>query len=176
MQENPTEEWRLIEGSYGRASNSRSYYEVSSFGRVRRVTLLKSYPARAYRAITLFCPDGVRRPRNIHLLVAPAFLGPRPPGFVINHIDGQPATNNRADNLEYVSQADNIAHAYRIGLIPRIKPRARRGDNHHSTKLSQEDRAEIRASSESIHQLARRFGVTRSTIRRWQNQRGMFRR
>lgn len=40
------------------------------------------------------------RYRRIHDLVALAFLGPRPSGFVINHKNGTP-TDNRPSNLEY---------------------------------------------------------------------------
>lgn len=44
--------------------------------------------------------------RKVHQLVAEAFIGPCPDGLVINHIDSNPA-NNRADNLEYITQKAN---------------------------------------------------------------------
>lgn len=55
-----------------------------------------------YRFVNL-CRKG-EKPKSkwVHKLVADAFLGPRPPGLVINHIDSNPA-NNRADNLEYIT-------------------------------------------------------------------------
>ena len=49
------------------------------------------------------------------MLVAQAFLQiPDDGEYVVNHIDCNPA-NNRLDNLEYVTQAGNIHHAFRMG-------------------------------------------------------------
>jgi hypothetical protein len=52
--------------------------------------------------------DGVRRRCFVHELVALAFLGPRPEGHDIHHIDFN-NHNNRADNLEYLPEAEHIA-------------------------------------------------------------------
>lgn len=49
-------------------------------------------------------------------LVALAWIGPRPGDAVVNHIDGC-KTNNRPENLEYISSVENVNHAYRTGLI-----------------------------------------------------------
>lgn len=51
----------------------------------------------------------------VHKLVALAFLGERPLGYDINHIDTD-KLNNRADNLEYCTRSENIRHAYKNGL------------------------------------------------------------
>lgn len=65
---------------------------------------------------------GLRGSRiKIHILVCCAFYGPRPSGLVINHKDGVKA-NNRLDNLEYTTQAENIKHAYALGLNPSVNP------------------------------------------------------
>lgn len=56
-----------------------------------------------------------RRVVHVHALVARAFLGEQPsPGMTVNHIDLD-KTNNRADNLEWVSSADNVRHAWANG-------------------------------------------------------------
>lgn len=52
---------------------------------------------------------------KVHNLVAMAFLGGRPEGFQVNHIDGN-KENNKASNLEYVSQKENLRHAFVTGL------------------------------------------------------------
>ena len=44
-----------------------------------------------------------------------AFRGPTPKGKVINHIDGN-KMNNRLDNLEFITQGENLKHAYDHGL------------------------------------------------------------
>lgn len=53
---------------------------------------------------------------GIHRLVAEAFLGsPTDPLMVINHKNGNKA-DNRVSNLEWVTQRDNIRHAWDTGL------------------------------------------------------------
>lgn len=56
------------------------------------------------------------REMYIHRLVALAFI-PNPDGLKqVNHIDGVKSHNN-ASNLEWVSQSQNLKHAYSMGLI-----------------------------------------------------------
>ena len=43
----------------------------------------------------------------IHKLVAEYFIGERPEGYEIDHIDGN-YLNNRADNLRYVTRRENL--------------------------------------------------------------------
>jgi hypothetical protein len=53
----------------------------------------------------------------VHRLVAEAFL-PNPEGLPeVNHINGV-RHDNRVANLEWVSHADNMRHAYSTGLNP----------------------------------------------------------
>jgi hypothetical protein len=61
---------------------------------------------------TLFTPAG-RAYVFGHQLVLEAFVGPRPPGQEVNHKDGNPS-NNRLENLEYVTKSENITHSYRV--------------------------------------------------------------
>jgi hypothetical protein len=53
----------------------------------------------------------------VHKLVALAFLGPRPAGMEIDHVDGD-HLNNRSHNLEYVSQKINEERAVALGKKP----------------------------------------------------------
>lgn len=62
-----------------------------------------------------FYMNGEHKHIYVHKLVAEAFLGERPPGYQINHIDGN-KLNNCVDNLEYCTKSDNIRHAYKSGL------------------------------------------------------------
>ncbi len=55
-----------------------------------------------------------RKRARVHLLVAEAFLPDRPtPHHEINHKDGD-KTNNRADNLEWVTHSENVKHILRL--------------------------------------------------------------
>src|SRR5437868_7543229 len=53
---------------------------------------------------------------DIHILVAKAFIGERPEGFVIDHIDGE-QHNNCLINLEYVTYEENNRRAIKNNLI-----------------------------------------------------------
>lgn len=57
-----------------------------------------------------------RKMVSVHSLVAHAFIGPRPPGLQINHIDAD-RTNNHFSNLEYVTGSENMQHAVKHGLV-----------------------------------------------------------
>lgn len=59
---------------------------------------------------------GKRRWLTVHKIIAETFIGPRPPGMHIDHVDGN-KTNNAASNLEYVTPEENIRRAYKLGLI-----------------------------------------------------------
>ena len=50
---------------------------------------------------------------KLHRLIAHAFLGPPPSqaAWQVNHIDGN-CSNNRIDNLEWVTQSENTRHSY----------------------------------------------------------------
>lgn len=149
-------EWRPVEGWP---------YDVSNTGKVRRIARGKSthigreighMGGGGYLVVRLSDAPRPQRIVKIHQLVAEAFLGPCPDGCEVNHRDGDPK-NNRVDNLEYLTHADNIAHAYEIGLIPR-RP----------MKLTVHDVREIRrrhAIGESMQGISRDFPVSYPTVR-----------
>jgi hypothetical protein len=51
---------------------------------------------------------------KVHTLVAEHFIGPRPVGYVIDHVDGDPG-NYHASNLQYVSNSENQKRNWRSG-------------------------------------------------------------
>ena len=106
-------EWRKIEG--------KKWYEVSSTGLVR-VLLDKPYMLTlkrhsSYLYVTL-TDDVTKRRKNyfVHRLVAETFLSkPDIDYLVVNHKNGI-KTDNRVENLEWCTQAENVKHSYRMGL------------------------------------------------------------
>ena len=114
------EEWVLVPGCDWR-------YEVSNLGRVRSwiqagrwgkrlvsPKILAGRPDRkGYLQVNIAPAGRNRKNYPIHRLVAEAFLGPRPQGFVTCHINGV-KTDNRATNLRYdtyaANEADKILH------------------------------------------------------------------
>jgi hypothetical protein len=102
------EEWKPVKGFPG--------YDVSSCGRVRRgdLMLIQGTKETGYRRVSL-TKNGKQFRRYAHVLVAEAFVGSRPDGTEVNHIDGNKANNTPA-NLEYVTHAENVRHAHEAGL------------------------------------------------------------
>ena len=96
------EEWREIPSAPG--------YMVSNVGRVARLMRPTEHP-RDGRLSAQLGRAGKRA--YVHRLVAEAFIGPAG-DLMVNHIDGDP-TNNRVENLEYVTRRGNIDHAIALG-------------------------------------------------------------
>ena len=93
-------------------------YRVSNYGRIVGPRRLLSPPVvrGGYSKITLKI-DGIKRNRFVHVMVAEAFLGLKPDGMQINHIDGN-KQNNHINNLEYVTPLENTRHAQALNLRP----------------------------------------------------------
>ena len=117
--------WLLIPEAGG-------FYEASSLGRIRskdrvfevgsrwggtrllpfKGKVLKPWPdAGGYLVVYL----ANRKAVNVHRLIASAFHG-NGTGLDVNHIDGN-KQNNCADNLEWVTRKENMAHARATGLL-----------------------------------------------------------
>lgn len=115
------ESWKSVGIDGGRYSDR---YQVSDCGRVRshpgaRVkgsksgrVLSQSFGSKGYRQVNL-CKDNRQHSVKVHRLVAAAFLGPKPDGLQVNHIDGD-KNNNHVSNLEYVTAKENTRHAHRV--------------------------------------------------------------
>lgn len=158
-------------------------YEVSSFGQVRRIgarQVLKPSPSgKGYLRVSLY-KDGTQKSVLVAKLIALAFLGPRPDGLQINHIDGIKA-NNRPENLEYCTASHNNKHAFRLGLNKGGKdhglnrhPEARLyGSKAPSAKFTEDQvraiRQEYAEGQTTYIELAARFGVHRRTVLRMVN-------
>ena len=100
----PREIWQPVIGY-------EKIYEVSSFGNLRRVNKPPRGLNNGYHSYNL-SKNGEVRTHRLHTLVAAAFLGERPEGLVIDHIDGD-KLNNNAENLRYVTQSDNLQNRHK---------------------------------------------------------------
>jgi hypothetical protein len=160
------ERWRPVAGYEG-------LYEVSDFGRVRsldrKVTqrgkrgcvMTRLLAGRVlspatnrdrggYRYVNLHV-DGQQCLRRVAVLVAAAFLGPRPFGMETCHRNGV-ADDDRAENLRYDTPKNNAADrkAHGTHLCGEALPQAR---------LTETDVREILTSSTASEVLAARFSV-----------------
>jgi hypothetical protein len=109
-------------GAYAVTSDGRVFTTRPHSGRHRPLSITDHPPRElrgtllnGYRRVELNSEAG-RKCIFVHRLVAEAFIGPYPDGLVINHKDGN-QLNNHASNLEYVTQAENVRHSWRTGLV-----------------------------------------------------------
>lgn len=120
------EVWKDIEGFEN--------YQISNLGRVRTLNkynrqglpkdsvkqckILKLIRnTHGYYSVNLYKDKKCYR-KDIHRLVAQAFI-PIPKKLLqVNHIDGN-KKNNNISNLEWVSAKENVQHAFKMGLIKR---------------------------------------------------------
>lgn len=116
-------------------------YYVSSHGNVmstkQKVIILKpTINSSGYLRVR---PMVNNRPIDVyvHTLVAETFIGKRPTGLVIDHIDGN-KTNNTHTNLRYVSKEENEQYAKSLGL------RDKKGLDHPGSRLITESLHTIR--------------------------------
>lgn len=97
--------------------------------------------------------------RRVHKLVAEAFLGPRPVGYQVAHLDGNPA-NNGVENLTYCTAAENIGHKVGHGTMAN-------GSRNGNSRLKESQVLEIKqrlASGELCSTIALDYGVAEGTI------------
>ena len=104
--------WMPISGYEG-------LYKISSKGRVYGVKHDRFRKLNKNRLGYFYVDlwkNGKQHAFTVHKLVALAFIG-KPPtnAHVVNHIDGN-KQNNNIENLEYITQRENVIHAFRLGL------------------------------------------------------------
>lgn len=147
--ENEIEIWKPVVGYEG-------IYEVSSLGRIRSLPrIVKSrspngrlmkgkirkpnFRSHGYIQFNLYDKENKNfAARNLHRIIAMAFI-PNPENKPeVNHIDANPS-NNSLSNLEWVTHKENIVHAVKIGLL-----RDQKGQKNNMVVLSDDDVIKIK--------------------------------
>jgi hypothetical protein len=98
---------------FGRTRNGTTQGEYTQ---VRPAKMLSPYVARhGYLEIAVMI-DGKRTKYRVHRLVARAFVAGFFEGASVDHLDGD-KTNNRAENLEWVTLSENTRRQWESGLV-----------------------------------------------------------
>ena len=111
LNEDPKRIWKPIDGFKGYKISNDGFVYSEKTNRV----LNKINNSSGYYHICLI-NNGKMQYQLLHRLIAQAFIpNPHNKPF-INHIDGD-KKNNKIDNLEWVTNKENIRHAFEIGLM-----------------------------------------------------------
>ena len=103
-------------------SGYEGLYEISRKGIIRSLhkanykNTISVRPGRGGYFSARLSKEGKSNSKYLHRLVAETFI-PNPEGKeIVNHINGN-KLDYRIQNLEWVTQSENVLHAYRTGLI-----------------------------------------------------------
>lgn len=129
---------------------------VSEDGRIfKEIGTVKGYGGYHYVNVSANGGRGTRR----HVLVAETYLGPRPEGAGVRHLNGT-AGDDRPENLAWGTQAENMRDMVDHGT-------STHGKKNPMAKIGEDQVMEIRnrwASGESPTLLAQEFGLTQSGV------------
>ncbi len=169
------EEWRNVDGFPG--------YMVSNLGRIKSLAravprifggvlrvrrnpevIMKQFKTgrkRNYYKVALSAGHKEKVQIGVHRLVAKAFIeNQRELAVYVNHKDGN-GLNNRSDNLEWVTNSENLLHASEVLRVMPI------GEANTSARLNAQKVLQIRSkasSGQSLSSIAREMGVSVCTV------------
>lgn len=146
-----------VEAGEWRPTPDFSRYMISERGAVwntHSARVIAQNPCeRGYPMVHVYDDAGHRKTRKVHVLVASAFLGPRPKGQEVRHLNGDKADPSRG-NLAYGTRSENLYDR-------------KRHDLPYSYRLKPSDVMDIKArlaGGERQTSIAAAYGVHRCTI------------
>jgi hypothetical protein len=135
---------RLVGEVWREAVGWEGLYSVSNLGRVRRedwgiprfnsIKLLKAHPAGGRYPKVVLCgkhKGKVKATRSVHRMVAEAFVENPSNKPQIHHVNAN-VMDARASNLEWTTQKENIAYAFKEG-----RKRVKKGESCNLNKYSE---------------------------------------
>lgn len=163
---------KLINEKWKDVKNHEGLYQVSSYGNVKSLGRLrnnqwgitKRFTSESIISTQLskdgyptlkLSVNGISKRFRVHRLVAEAFI-PNPKNKPqVNHINGI-KTDNRVENLEWCTQAENQLHASEMGL--------------RKTKLSKDDIIMIRKDNRTLDTISKDFNISFQTVSEIKNR------
>lgn len=147
--------WKNIRGYEG-------LYQVSTEGRVRNAkskrVLRPAKNSSGYLRV-LLCKDGDKKNHSVHRLAAIAFVPTNDEKLEVNHVNGV-KTDNRAENLEWVTRSENMRHLAAMNALHGIEVRKLVTDAVAEAMLEEDERIRaMEAKLQAIEERARLLGV-----------------
>ena len=99
---------------------------------------------------------------GVHQLIMKLFVGDSN-GLDVDHLNGI-KSDNRLQNLQYVTRKENIRRAWKNGLV-----KAKYGKEMHTTKITDEAIEFIKNSNLTGKQLSEMFGLNQGSVSRIKN-------
>jgi hypothetical protein len=159
--------------------NYEGIYQVSNFGNfksyerivfynnkkaIRKSKILNLRESKAGYLYTVFSVNKERKTIKPHRIVAKVFVDNPLNKPCVNHINGI-KTDNRVENLEWVTHSENTKHAFNNGLKKGIS-----GEKSHYSKIKLNDVFDIRNSNLSTKELSEKYKISQSQINRIKNK------
>lgn len=144
--------------------NYEGLYEISNHGRFASIRkdgrfFRKLNDKTHYLSVSVKSLDGqMQKCFYIHTTVALVFIGPRPDGLVIRHLDGN-RYNNHVSNLAYGTNAQNVQDSIKHGIY--------KGSNNGRAVINESGAKAIKFLAKNgvaAKTLAEAFGVSLATI------------
>jgi len=136
-------------------------YKVNEFGEIYKLTTnglkkMKNQIDKDGYEVLNFKFGGKVIGRKVHRLVAQYYI-PNPLNKrCVNHIDGI-KTNNKVDNLEWVTHSENMIHATKLGLAKNkgeLNPMAKLKDT------QRDDIIKLRKEGKKLKEIANLYGIS----------------
>jgi len=162
MKNNNTEIWENIHSYNGR-------YKISNLGNIKSITkrtekMLKNWFNHDKYFWVNLCKNNNRIARSVHELVAEHFISKTDGKNIVRHINFN-RQDNRVENLEWTTHAENCKYSYDAGRFPTL---GRKGELCPSSKLKQNEVDEIRrlykAGGIFQYEIAQKYEISQTSV------------
>jgi hypothetical protein len=142
----------------------KDYMHLNKCYRIKKEIILRYSISNNYRSVSLY-RNKKQKTFSIHRLVAIHFIDNIKNKKEVNHINGI-KTDNRVENLEWVTSSENQIHALEKNLYT-----PKKGGDHSNSKLNEKKAYDIFISDLNNSELSKIFRISISVISSIRNKR-----